>query len=114
MTDEGKSGLAGEAKDCREGSGGFDGDGGGLLLAYTVGKAVSPVGGRMVPGGTRNRHLSMHREMPAVVKMLMVSAATRSAMRSSTKRLVSSMKADTPPVVEQPPAWSWIRRARES
>ena len=82
--------------------------------SYTVGKAVIPVGGRMVPGGTRNRHLSMQREMPAAVKMLMVSAATRSAMRPSTKRLVSSMKADTPPVVEQPPAWSRIRRARES
>ena len=121
MTDEGKSGPAGEAKDCREGSGGFDGDGGGLLLAIfegTGGAAEDDAavihGGRMVPGGTRNRHLSMQREMPAAVKMLMVSAATRSAMRPSTKRLVSSMKADTPPVVEQPPAWSWIRRARES
>jgi hypothetical protein len=41
--------------------------------------------------------LSMHREMPAAVKMLMVSPATRSAMRPSMKRPVSSIKADTPP-----------------
>ena len=44
------------------------------------GKSGEP---RMVPGGTRNRHLSMQREMPAAVKMLMVSVATRSAMRPS-------------------------------
>ncbi len=37
MTDEGKSGPAGEAKDCWEGSGGFDGDGGDLLLAIFEG-----------------------------------------------------------------------------
>ena len=37
MADEGKSGPAGEAKYCREGSGGFDGDGGGLLLAIFEG-----------------------------------------------------------------------------
>ncbi len=37
MTDEGKSGQAGEAKYCREGSEGFDGDGGGLLLAIFEG-----------------------------------------------------------------------------
>ena len=37
MTDEGKSGPAGEAKYCREGSGGFDGDGEGLLLAIFEG-----------------------------------------------------------------------------
>ena len=36
------------------------------------------------------------REMPAAVKMLMVSVATRSAMRPSTKRPVSSIKAETP------------------
>ena len=29
--------------------------------------------GRMVPGGTRNRHFSMQIEIPAAVKMLMVS-----------------------------------------
>ena len=112
MTDERNSRPAGEAKDGREGSGGFGGDGEGLPLAIFEGsgeaaeddaavafdgKAVSPVGGRMVPGGTRNRHLSMQREMPAAVKMLMVSVATRSAMRPSTKRPVSSIKAETPP-----------------
>jgi hypothetical protein len=68
--------------------------------SHSMGKAVSasPVGGRMVPaGGTKNRHLSMQREMPAAVKMLMVSVATRSAMRPSTKRPVLSIKAETPP-----------------
>jgi hypothetical protein len=39
----------------------------------SIGKAVRPAGGRMFPGGTRNRHLSMQREIPAAVKMLMVS-----------------------------------------
>ncbi len=82
--------------------------------SHSMGKAVSPVGRRMVPGGTRNRHLLMQREMPAAVKMLMVSVATRSAMRPSTKRPVSSIKAETSPVVEQLPAWSWIRTARAS
>jgi hypothetical protein len=65
--------------------------------SHSMGKALSPVGGRMVPGGTRNRHLSMQREMPAAVKMLMVSVAMRSAIRPSTKRPVSSIKADPPP-----------------
>ena len=65
-------------------------------------------------GGTRNRHLSMQREMPAAVKMLMVSVATRWAMRPWTKRPVSTIKAETLPVVEQLPAWSWIRTARAS
>ena len=70
----------------------------------------------MVPGGTRNRHLSIQREkIPAAVKMPMVSLATRSAMRPSMKRLVSSMKAEIPLVVEQPLAsWCWIRMAREA
>ena len=61
--------------------------------SYTMGKAGWEDGA----GGTRNRHLLMQREMPAVVEMLMVSAATRLAMRSSTKRPVSSIKVDTPP-----------------
>ena len=114
-------------KDGREGSGGFGGDGKCLPLAIFEGSGRAAeddaavafdgktVGGRVLPGGTRNRHLSMQREMPAAVKMLMVSVATRSAMRSSTKRPVSSIKAETPPpVVEQLPAWSWIRTARAS
>ena len=42
----------------------------------------------------------------------MVSLAIRSAMRPSTKRPVSSMKAEIPPVVKQPLAWSWIRMVR--
>ena len=38
LTDEGESGPAGVAKDCREGSGGFDdSDGGGLPLAIFEG-----------------------------------------------------------------------------
>ena len=127
MTDEGKSGPA---KYCREGSGGFDGDGGGLLLSIFEGtggaaedNAAVVYGGKSGesgrwedgPGGNEKpTFVDAERVMSAAVKMLMVSAATRSAMRPSTKRLVSSMKADTPPVVEQPPAWSWIGRARES
>jgi hypothetical protein len=37
LTEEGESGPAEEVKDCREGSGGFDGDGGGLPLAIFEG-----------------------------------------------------------------------------
>jgi hypothetical protein len=68
LTDEEKSALAGEAKDCWEGSIGFVGgdNGGGLPLAIFEGSggaaedntavvynenAMSPVDGRMVPGG---------------------------------------------------------------
>ena len=47
-----------------------------------------------------------------LVKMPKLSSATRSAMRPSTKRPVSSMKAEFPPVVKQPLVWSWIRMVR--
>jgi hypothetical protein len=56
-----------------------------------MGKEESPLGGRIVSGETRNRHLSRERDIPAEAKMRMVSWATSSAMRPSTKRPVSSM-----------------------
>ncbi len=87
-----------------EGSGGAAEDNAAVVYRR-YGKTVSPVGGRMVPGGTRNRHLSEDADGVG---------GTRFATHPSTKRPMSSIKADTPPVVEQPPAWSWIRRARAS
>ena len=50
MTDEGKSGPAGEAKDCREWSGSFDGDGGGLLLAIFEGTGAAEDNAAVVYG----------------------------------------------------------------
>ena len=72
------------------GSGGLGGDGGGYPLAVLEGsgwasqdyapvvvdRKSSEAGGREDgPGGvgTRNRHLSMQRDIPAAVKMLMAS-----------------------------------------
>ena len=51
------------------------------------------------------------REMPATMKMLMVSLATRSAMHPSTKRPLSSIMVEIPPTMEQPLARAdWVKR----
>ena len=88
LADNGKSRPAGLADHGWEGSGGLGGDGGDYPLAVLEGsgwtsqdyasvvvkRESSEAGGREDgPGGTRNRHLSIQREIPAAVKMLMVS-----------------------------------------
>jgi len=99
-------GPAGETEDGGDGAGGLGGDGGGFPLAIRTsagrasknnaavpldGERRESVGRKDSSGGTRNRHFPRERDIPAEAKMRMVSWATRSAMRPSTKRPVSSM-----------------------
>lgn len=60
----------------------------------SMGKAVSPPGGRIEEPTLVNTERDADRGQNAI--------GTRSAMRASTKRPVSSMKAEIPSVVEQP------------
>ena len=89
MTDEGKSGPAGEALTVMaEASciGGAAEDNAAVVYGEKSGESGRWENG---PGGNEKpTFVDAEREMPAAVKMLMVSAATRSAIRPSTKRLV--------------------------
>jgi hypothetical protein len=57
----------------------------------------------MVMWGTRNRHLSIQREMPAAVKMLMVSVAHEIGYASIDEEAGVINKSGYPP---PPPWWS--------
>ena len=78
MTEKRERGPTGKAEDGGDRARGFAGDSGGLSLAIrtstggqprmmqpsrSIGKEESPLGGRIVSGGTRNQHLSREREI---------------------------------------------------
>ena len=129
LLDEGNSGPAREAKDGREGPGGFGGDGEGLPLTIFEGSggaaeddaAVAFDGEKSEPSGWEDG--TGRDEKPTLVD------AERDASRSKDADGVGSNeigyasideeagvidKGGDPPVVEQLPAWSWIRTARAS
>ncbi len=95
-----------EAEDGGYRARGLGGDSGGLSLTIRTSAGGAAKNDAAVPldeeggesvrrkdcvGRTRNRHLSRERDISAEAKMRIVSWATRSAMRPSTKRPVSSM-----------------------
>ena len=102
-----EGGPTGEAEDGRDRAGGLGGDSGGLALAIRTsaggaskndaaialdGEGGEPVGRKDCVGGDKKpAFVQRERDIPAEAKMRVVSWATRSAMRPSTKRPVSSM-----------------------
>ncbi len=102
-----KGGPTGEAEDGRDRARGLGGDSGGLALAILTSAggaskndasvALDEEGGESVGrkdcvgGGEEKAAFSRERDIPAEAKMRMVSWATRSAMRPSTKSPGSSM-----------------------
>ncbi len=129
LTDERNSRPAGEAKDGREGSGGFGGDGEGLPLAIFEGSGGAAENDAAVAFDGKSSQPSGWEDGAGRVEKPTLVDAERDASRSKDaddvgsneisyasidEEAVSSIKAETPPVVEQLPAWSWIRTARAS
>ncbi len=106
MAEKRERGPTGEAEDGGYRARGLGGDSGGLSLTIRTSAGGAAKNDAAVPldgkgeefvrrkdcvGGDEKPAFSRERDIPAEAKMRIVSWATRSAMRPSTKRPVSSM-----------------------